>query len=197
MHLDAKKLEGNIVTLEPISADHIDGLVAAGQDPSIWEWITFDLSRPEVAKRFVGHVSTMPEKGEGLGFAIRCNDTGVVIGGTGYWHIDHKNQKLEIGGSWLMPSRQKTGANTEAKYLLLRNAFENLDCKRVGFSIDTRNQKSINAITRVGASKEGVLRSDMKLSDGGDRDSAVFSIIKVEWPSIKQRLESLLAMRIN
>lgn len=197
MDLERIKLKGNTVCLEPIELEHLEGLIHAGRDQSIWEWVTFQLSDPAVAERFVKHVSTMPDNGEGLGYAIRCNESGSIIGGTGYWHVDHVNQKLEIGGSWITPDKQRSGANTETKYLMLRNAFEKLDCKRVGFSVDTKNLKSIKAITRIGATKEGVLRSDMNLHGGRDRDSAVFSIIKSEWPSIKARLESLLLEHTN
>ena len=192
MNLERKKLEGKIITLEPIEAEHLNELAEATQDTSIWEWMTFSLVTPNAAKLFVEDVSVMPAT-RGIGFIIRCKESNLVIGGSGYWHIDHIHQKLEIGGSWITPNRQRSGANTEAKYLLLRNAFENLGCKRVGFSIDTRNLKSLNAIARIGATKEGVLRSDMTLHDGRNRDSAIFSIINSEWARVREHLESLLS----
>ncbi len=193
MKLEATNLRGRSITLEPIGADHLDELLDAAQDASIWTWMTFALSDPAIAKLFVENVSRMAACGQGMGYAIRCNDSGEVIGGTGYWHIAPLHRKLEIGGSWLTPSRQGTGANTEAKYLLLCNAFDQLACKRVGFSIDTRNQRSIAAVKRIGASQEGVQRSDMTLHDGRDRDSAIFSIIRSEWPAVKAHLQSQLA----
>ena len=197
MKLEKNKLEGDIISLEPIGIEHLDELIEAAHDPSIWQWMTFALNVPEVAELFVNNVATMPEKGLGLGFVIRCKKSNAIIGGTGYWHVDHIHQKLEVGGSWVTPNRQRSGANAEAKYLMLMNAFENLGCKRVGFSIDTRNRRSLEAIARVGATQEGVQRSDMTLHDGRDRDSAIFSIISPEWARIKKHLEKLLSKHAN
>ncbi|WP_159931121.1 GNAT family N-acetyltransferase [Oceanicoccus sp. KOV_DT_Chl] len=193
MELIELTLQGKLVSLEPICSEHFEEVLQAGQDPSIWQWMTFALNVPEIAQRFIESVSKMPKAGMGMGFAIRCNSTGNFIGSSGYWHVDHIHQKLEIGGTWITPDRQRSGANTEAKFLLLENAFENLQFKRVGFSIDTRNEKSLAAIARIGAIKEGVQRSDMTLHDGSDRDSAIFSIITSEWPAVKSRLRSFLA----
>ncbi len=124
---------------------------------------------------------------------VRHIESGNIIGGSGYWHIDHQHSKLEIGGSWIMSNYQRSGVNTEVKQLLLANAFEVLGCRRVGFSIDVRNEKSLRAIERIGANREGVLRSDMQMHDGAIRDSAIYSIIQSEWHGVKSKLEKLQA----
>lgn len=99
MELSRKKLEGNIVNLEPIEVAHLDGLINAAQDPAIWQWMTFALNDAVSTKGFIDYVSKISETGDGMGFIIRCLESGSIIGGTGYWHIDLRNQKLEIGGS--------------------------------------------------------------------------------------------------
>lgn len=189
MKIERKKIQGRIVTLEPLSAEHLNDFVEAGKDTTIWKWMTFSLDESNSTRSFVNHVSLLPDKGTASYFAIRCNYTHKVIGGSGYWHIDHKNRKLEIGGSWLVRERQGTGANTDSKYLLLENAFESMAFRKVSFSIDTRNEKSIAAIKKIGAVKEGVLRCDLQLYDGRERDSAIFSILSDEWPRIKEALK--------
>ena len=172
---------------------HLDGLVSAGQDSDIWSFVTFALDDKSLVNEFITYVSSLPEKGAGQAYAIRLNKTGKIVGGTGYWHIDHQNKKLEIGGSWVTPEYQKSSVNTEAKYLMLKNAFDNLLCNRVGFSVDVLNLKSLRAIERIGAIKEGISRSDMRMRDGRLRDSVIYSIVKKEWPDTKSHIEALLS----
>jgi len=195
MEISQETLKGKLVTLEPINPSHLADFVEAGADPRIWEWMTFSLSSKQEVKGFIDRVSKMPARGQGVGYAIRSNVTNKIIGGSGFWHADKTHKKLEIGGSWLTFENQRTGANTESKYILLKQAFEQLGCKRVGFSIDTRNLKSISAISRIGAIQEGVIRSDLDLHDGRDRDSALYSVLASEWPKIKKNLESLIDSR--
>ncbi len=189
MKFPKNSLHGNTVTLEPLKIQHVHQLLEAGQNPEIWEWMTFALSSLEAVTAFVNAVTTYPEKGLGMAYAIRLNSTGVVIGGTGYWHVDHRHQKLEIGGTWLDTSSQRTGANTESKLLMLKHAFEELQCKKITFSVDSRNLNSINSLVKLGAIKEGVLRSDLILHDGRERDSMILSILKDEWSDTKERIE--------
>jgi len=193
MEFNSALLTGGLVALEPINTQHLEGLQLAASAPKLWHYIPFALNDPSIMELYVGHVSSSPEKGEGQAYAIRHNETGRVIGGSGYWHIDHQNNKLEIGGSWLMEDFQRSGVNTEVKYLLLKNAFEVLGCNRVGFSIDARNEKSLRAIERIGATKEGVLRCDMVMHDGSLRDSAIYSVVKREWPAVQEKLKALQA----
>jgi len=192
MEFDQSIIEGKSIILEPVREDHLKGLMLAGQDSHLWDFVLFALDDETSASRFIRYVSTLPEKGEGQAYAIRLNETGEIVGGTGYWHIDHQHRKLEIGGSWVTPKYQKSNVNTEAKYLMLTNAFENLFCNRVGFNVDTRNKKSLKAIERIGAVKEGIARSDMRMRDGRLRDSVLYSIVKSEWPAKKLHIEALL-----
>jgi len=169
----------------------LGGLQSAAAAPEIWSYIPFALSDPAMMELFVTRVTSLPAKGEGQAYAIRSIQTNGIIGGAGYWHIDQQNNKLEIGGSWVTPKFQRSNVNTEAKYLLLTNAFEVLGCNRVAFSIDIRNTKSLKAIERIGATREGALHSDMQMHDGTLRDSAIYSIIKSEWPRIKSHIKEL------
>ena len=193
MKFDQSILQGNHVNVEPIHTDHLDGLNSAATNPNIWKFIPFALNDSSMMERFVTHVASLPEKGEGQAYAIRHINTNKIIGGSGYWHIDQQHSKLEIGGSWLMQEFQHSGANTEIKYLLLKNAFEVLGCIRVAFSIDVRNKNSLKAIERIGATQEGVSRCDMKMHDGTIRDSAIYSIVKDEWLDVKLYIEQLQA----
>jgi len=180
MEFDQSFIKGNSIILEPVREDHLKGLMSAGQDPHLWDFVLFALDDETSASRFIRYVSALPEKGEGQAYAIRLNETGEIVGGSGYWHIDHQHRKLEIGGSWV-------------KYLMLTNAFENLFCNRVGFSVDTLNKKSLKAIERIGAVKEGIARSDMRMRDGRLRDSVLYSIVKSEWLTKKSHIEGLLS----
>ena len=154
--------------------------------------MTFELSNTVSVETFVSNVCSLSEKEDAYYFFIRNNRSGKIIGGSGYWYIDQRFRRLEIGGSWITPAKQKSSANTEAKFLLLSYAFEKMNYNRVGFSIDSRNKKSLMAIERIGAKKEGVLRNNLILHDGQIIDSIVFSIIRNEWPVIKDHIQSLL-----
>jgi len=193
MKFDQSFIEGKHITLEPIKEDHLESLISAGQESQLWNFVLFALDSKSSASAFIRYVSGLPEKGEGQAYAIRLNETGMVVGGSGYWHIDHHHGKLEIGGSWITPKYQKSIVNTEAKYLMLTNAFDNLRCNRVGFSVDSLNEKSLMAIERIGAVREGISRSDMRMRDGRLRDSVIYSIVKEEWPSKKSHIEALLS----
>ena len=193
MKFDQSFLKGKHVTLEPLTISHSEGLSNAGQESNIWEFVTFSLDCESAVSAFISYVSGLPEKGHGQAYAIRLNETEEIVGGSGYWHIDHQNRKLEIGGSWVTPKHQRSIVNTEAKYLMLKNAFDNLGCNRVGFNIDALNEKSLRAIERIGAEREGISRSDMQMKDGRVRDSVIYSIVKKEWRAKESHLELLLA----
>ena len=193
MDITTQTLSGNLIDLEVLRANHLEDYFLAAQDPEIWKFMPFDLSDKAMLRMYIDHVATQPEKGEAVGYVIRHKASGRVIGASGYWHIDHQHCKLEIGGSWIGRAFQRTGVNTEAKYLLLNNAFENLGCTRIAFSIDERNLNSITAIERIGATKEGILRGDMLMHDGSIRNSVVYSVLGSEWPEVKKRLKGFLA----
>lgn len=193
MDIFTDNINGSLVSIEVLTESHADEFVTAASDPEIWKFMPFDMSNAEMARLFVQHVATQPNTGDSVGFLVRENASNQIVGGSGYWHIDHQHNTLEIGGSWVKPSHQRTGVNTEVKFLLLRNAFERMQCQRVGFSIDERNSKSLAAIERIGAVREGVARSDTAMHDGGRRNSVQYSIILSEWPSVKKRLEEFSA----
>ncbi len=147
-------------------------------------------------QRFVDNLLTLQERGTDLPFAVVHRETGKAIGMTRYMNIERGNRALEIGGTWYGVDYQRTGVNTECKFLLLRHAFEDLGCIRVQIKTDLRNERSQRAIERIGAVKEGVLRDHMILPDGTVRSSVYYSILAREWPSVKQRLVGMLAAMI-
>ena len=130
--------------------------------------------------------------GTALPFATVEQSAGHAVGSTRYMNIDHANRKVEIGSTWIAPAWQRTAANTEAKYLMLRHAFEPLGCIRVELKTDVLNEKSRNAILRIGAGHEGIFRNHVICAGGRIRDSAWYSIIDSEWPRVKSMLEERL-----
>jgi RimJ/RimL family protein N-acetyltransferase len=190
--LEPVTLRGAIVTLEPLSEDHHDGLVTASQDGRLSElWYTSVpdplTMREEIARR----LGLLAEQ-RMLPFAVRRNDTGAICGMTTYMHADAANKRVEIGSTWTAASSQRTGVNTESKLLLLTHAFEELGCIAVEFRTHWMNHASRAAIARLGAKQDGVLRNHRRMSDGTLRDTVVFSIIESEWPTVKRALRHQL-----
>jgi RimJ/RimL family protein N-acetyltransferase len=187
-------LEGQLVRLEPLSLVHSEGLAEAGSDPSIWRYMLYgNLSLPGAMEAWVRFILQKQAAGTDLPFAVIHKPSGKVAGATRYLDIRPKDRGLEIGGTWYGTAFQRTGVNTETKYLLLRHAFEVLGCIRVQFKADSRNERSLRGIERIGAQREGVLRNHMLLEDGTRRHSVYYSIIDSEWPGVKARLEALMA----
>lgn len=194
MDIHPLTLTGNVVRLEPLSEDHVPALSIAGQDESIWEYMRYgDVSTEAGMRLWVRMLLAEQEAGESLPFTVVHQGSGRLIGSTRYMDIRLQHRSVEIGGTWYAPPYQRTAVNTECKYLLLRHAFETLGCVRVQLKTDLRNERSQRAIERIGAVKEGVLRSHMVLPDGYLRDSVLYSIIAQEWPNVKARLETYLA----
>jgi RimJ/RimL family protein N-acetyltransferase len=193
MKVDPVILSGKHVRLEPLTEEHIPALAVAGQDPSIWEFMPYGpVITPELMREWVMHILAGKEAGTDQPFAVVHLPSGQIVGSTRYMDIRPAHRGLEIGGTWYAPVFQRTGVNTEAKYLLLRHAFETLGCIRVQLKTDLRNQRSQNAIRRIGAVREGVLRNQMILPNGTYRSSVYFSILDSEWPAVKTHLEELL-----
>lgn len=181
MEIDPAPLKGNIVRLEPLSEAHVPDLAVAGAYDSIWEHMRYGMVTTEEKMRvWVLDMLSRQERGGDIPFAVRSLLAGCVIGGTRYMNIDPDARGLEIGGTWYTPKFQGTGVNTECKYLLLKNAFENLDCIRVQIKTDIRNVRSQHSIERLGATKEGFLRNHIIRCDGSYRDSVFYSIIASE-----------------
>lgn len=186
-------LEGTQVRLVPLSMDHLDGLCAVGLDPDLWRWIPVQVLDRQGMQAYVELALEEQRRGVSLPFATTLKSTGEVIGSTRYMNIDLKNRRVEIGATWIGKSWHRSAVNTEAKYLMLRHAFETLHCARVELKTDALNERSRNAILRLGAKQEGILRRHVLTDTGRMRDTVYFSILDHEWPEIKSRLESRLS----
>ena len=186
-------LTGKFVTLEPLSQEHHDGLVDAARDGDLWKlWYT-SVPTPEGMAAEIDRRLDLQAKGSMVPFATRSNATGKLIGMTTYMNIDHQTPRLEIGSTWNAASAHGTGTNPDSKLLLLRHAFETLGCVAVEFCTHWMNQRSREAIARLGAKQDGVLRSHSRSKDGALRDTVVFSILDHEWPAVRNGLEFRLA----
>jgi RimJ/RimL family protein N-acetyltransferase len=185
-------LQGRHVRLEPLGLPHHAGLCAAGLAPEIWRWIPYQVKTPEDMRAYIEAGLRDQEHGTAMPFATLDAATGRVIGSTRFMNIDGPNKHVEIGSTWLALDRQRTAANTEAKYLMLTHAFEKLGCHRVELKTDALNAKSRAAILRIGAVQEGIFRKHVVCHDGRIRDSVYFSITFEEWPEVRARLEQRL-----
>ncbi|MBC8334721.1 MAG: GNAT family N-acetyltransferase [Anaerolineales bacterium] len=196
MKIEPVILEGNTYRLEPLSEAHISALTLAGSYESIWQHMRYGMVTTEEKMRaWVLDMLARQEREGDLPFAVCHLQSEQAIGATRFMNIDHPERGLEIGGTWYTPSFQGSGVNTEAKYLLLKYAFEELGCIRVQIKTDIRNIKSQRSIERLGAVREGMLRNHVIRQDGSYRDSVFYSIIESEWTEIKYRLEELLLNR--
>ena len=193
MSLQPITLTGHQVTLEPLSVGHSADLTLAGQHKAIWTYMRYgQVDTVEKMSSFILHLLELQTRGTDLPFAVVHHTSGRAIGMTRYMNIEPENRSLEIGGTWYGIEYQRTGVNTECKFLLLQHAFEGLACIRVQFKTDSRNERSLKAIARIGAVQEGVLRNHMILPDGTFRSSVYFSILAGEWLTVKQRLIELI-----
>jgi RimJ/RimL family protein N-acetyltransferase len=192
MDLTPVVLQGQHVRLEPLAPHHHEGLCAAGLAPEIWRWIPFQITTPDQMRAYIEAGLGDQERGVSLPFATLDAATGSVIGSTRFMNIDVPNLHVEIGSTWLAPARQRTAANTEAKYLMLGYAFDKLGCIRVELKTDALNEKSRAAILRIGAKQEGIFRNHVICHNGRIRDSVYFSITREEWPDVRARLEEKL-----
>jgi N-acetyltransferase len=178
-------LEGQSVRLEPLSFSHHAGLCDVGLAEELWRWIPQPVRTPEEMREYIATALKSQTEGSALPFATVERATGKVIGSTRYGNIDRVNRHVEIGWTWLGSEWQRTAANTEAKFLMLRHAFETLGCLRVELKTDSLNERSRNAILRIGAKEEGIFRNHMITHSGRIRHSVYYSIIDSEWPAVK------------
>jgi N-acetyltransferase len=192
MDIKPLTLEGTYVRLVPLMLEHLPGLCEVGLDPELWRWTPMILRTPDDMRAYVLLALKGQEQGTVLPFATIERSTGTIVGTTRFGNIDHQNMGTEIGWTWLGQRWQKTPINTEAKYLMLRHAFETLGCIRVALKTDSLNERSRNAITRLGAQQEGIFRNHMLTYTGRIRNTVYFSIINREWPIIKTELEAKL-----
>jgi N-acetyltransferase len=185
-------LEGRYVRLEPLTLEHTPGLVAVGLDDDLWKWIPVPVRTAEEMSAYVRTALNEQASGSALPFALIEKSTGRTVGCTRYANIERTHHRLEIGWTWVVREWQRTPINSEAKYLLLRHAFETLKCIRVELKTDALNDRSRAAILRIGAREEGTFRNHMITASGRVRHTVYFSIIDSEWPGVKAALEAKL-----
>ena len=191
-HELTERLEGRLIVLEPILPEHREALRAAAADPVLWRWMQVDASRTEGFDRWFEHaLREAAAKGE-VPFATVEREGGRVLGSTRYLSLRPEHRGVEIGNTWLARSAWSTGANVEAKLLMLGHAFEHVGAMRVEFKTDARNVESRRALEALPATFEGVFRKHM-LIHAGIRDSAYYSITDDEWPEVKTNLERRLS----
>lgn len=181
-------LKGNHVQLEPLTPEHVPALEQAAADGELWRlWYT-SVPSQDGMRDYVEKALALQDSGVALPWAVRASN-GDIVGSTRYGNVDAENRRVEIGWTWYARRVQRTALNTEAKLLLLTHAFESLDCAAVEFRTSWFNHASRNAIARLGAKQDGVLRNHMRVADGSYRDTVVFSIIGNEWPMVKRHLQ--------
>ena len=185
-------LEGRYVHLEPLSFDHLDGLCAAGLDASLWEWIPNPVRNRDDMRDYIENALDEQWRGVSLPFATALQEGGRVAGCTRFGNMNLEHKRVEIGWTWVGVPWQRTEVNTEAKYLMLKYAFETLGCLRVELKTDALNTRSRQAILRLGAKQEGILRSHILTASGRMRDTVYFSILADEWPAVRAALKAKL-----
>ena len=196
MDLSPVTLQGRRVRLEPLSLDlHFKGLLETGLDPDLWRFTLSKVATPDDLRRYLQDALREQAAGKALVFATVDIASGRIAGCTRFGNIETAHRRAEIGWTWVGRPFQRSPVNTEAKYLMLRHAFETWRCLRVELKTGSLNQRSRDAIRRIGGSEEGTLRKHSIAEDGFVRDTVYFSIIDDEWPSVKARLEVMMAER--
>lgn len=187
-------LEGSVVRLEPIHAGHAELFWDVAKDnlEDIFRWMPYSMQTRADFEELIAKAQQEQDRGESVVFATVERSSGKIIGSSRFMNIDRANRRVEIGSTWIAPGWQRTAVNTEAKYLMLRHAFEVWGCIRVELKTDALNEKSRNAILRIGAREEGTLRRHVITHTGRVRDTVYFSILDSEWPDAKTRLRSHL-----
>ena len=186
------ELEGRLVRLVPLEAEHADALAEVADDPVIWRYLPYGPAT--TAATLLSLIETLlaaERSGTDLPFTVLVRPHDRPIGMTRFLEIDRRHLRAEIGGTWYGASYRRTPVNTECKLLLLRHAFEREGARRVQFKTDLRNVPSQRALERLGAVREGVLRDHMVMPDGYRRSSVLYSVVESEWPSVRDRLTRL------
>lgn len=194
VHFEKVTLQGKYVRLEPLSEKHKEGLRQAVTDGNLWELFFTFVPHPDDINDFFDKAYDQYNKGTGLTFVTVDMATNTVIGSTRFMNANLANKTVEIGSTFLSASFQQTKANTEAKWMMLTHAFDVLAVNRVEFLTDYLNNRSRNAILRLGAKQEGVLRNHRVMPNGRIRDTVIFSILNHEWGGVKQHLAFKLSL---
>ena len=185
----ASVLEGKIVRLEPLARRHEKGLFEAARDERVWRWMPYDAGGSrERFHAWLEDALAASSAGTEAAFATVDAGTGEPVGSTRYLSLRPEHRGLEIGWTWLAPAHWQTGANVEAKLMMLEHAFQRLGCLRVEFKTDSRNERSRAALAALPAQFEGIFRKHMLVRGGERRDSAYYSIIDDEWPEVRGNL---------
>jgi N-acetyltransferase len=184
---------GRLVRVEPLAPEHEPGLVEAAGDPEMFAWMPVDMasSRDALHEWLISTLAAARE-GTTVPYAIVAADSDRVLGSTRFLELRFEHLRAEIGWTWVTRSAWSTGVNVETKLLLLEHAFERVGLRRVEFKTDARNERSRGALLALGATFEGILRKHMVVRDGGERDSAYYSVIDDEWPAVKRHLAERL-----
>lgn len=195
MELTPIVLDGAVVRLEPLTPEHLPGLCAVGLDAELWRWTAAVVRTPDEMAAYVETALAWQRERHCLPFATIDRASGRVVGTTRFGNFDGGHRRVEIGWTFVAPAWQRTPINTEAKFLMFHHAFEALGLNRVELKTDVRNEASRRAIRRVGAKEEGILRSHVVTATGRIRDTVFHSVIREEWPEVRERLLGLLARR--
>ena len=193
MRIEPVVLEGSRVRLEPLDLGrHFDGLAAIGLDDDLWRWTLSHPKTPEQLRDYLNVALVEQEQGRSLPFTTVDRASGAVAGCTRFGNIEPHNRKVEIGWTWIGRAFQRTHVNTEAKYLMMRHAFETWGCVRVELKTNVLNRRSRDAMLRIGCVEEGVLRQREISEAGVVRDTVYYSVLDREWPAVKARLEGMM-----
>lgn len=190
---DGPVLEGRHVRLEPLSRRHAGDLAAHAFDPDLWRWTLVQILTPAELDSYISAALALRRAGTAIPFATLDRASGRAVGSTRFAHFDRPNRRVEIGWTWLGRAHQRTALNTEAKLLMLTHAFGPMECLRVEFRVDSLNGPSRRAVLRIGAKEEGVLRHHTIHSSGRWIDWVYYSILREEWPAVRDALERKLA----
>lgn len=190
-------LEGHLVRLEPLGLDHLEALCEAGLGTNAFRWFTDPIESPEQMRRHVESGAAATRDGSQVCFATVDRRTGRAVGSTHFLNIERTHHRLEIGYTWLSPSVHGQGYNSEAKLLQLEHAFERLAANRVEWKTDALNERSRRALLGIGATFEGIFRNHIIVADGRLRHSAYYSVIREEWPRVKEQLTARLARQVQ
>lgn len=190
--LESVVLQGEDVRLEPLSLAHLEDLSHVAFDPDLWRWTSETGGSPDELRAYVGRALEARRSGTVLPFATVSRALGRAVGSTRFANFDRENRRIEIGWTWLGREWQRTALNSQAKYLMLNHAFEDLGCIRVELKTDVLNNQSRTAIRRLGAKEEGILRHHLITPTGRRRDTVYYSILEAEWPEVKARLAERL-----
>lgn len=192
MKFEPVVLEGEFVRLEPLRAEHLDALCEVGLEEDIWRWSPERIGSREDMRRYVETALDEQRRGTALPFVTIDKTKNKVVGSTRFGNIDAKNLRVEIGWTWINPAWQRSFVNTEAKLLMLGHAFDVWRVNRVELKTDALNEKSRNAILRLGARQEGIFRRHVVCQNGRLRDTVYFSIISPEWDQVREKLAEKL-----